>query len=60
MRGGNDSHEGSLLMKTSILGDFHASKENVSPNFLQEFETKPPVQQVSPVSAEKKSITYGS
>jgi len=41
-------------MKTSILGDFHASKENVSPNFLQEFETKPPVQQVSPVSAEKK------
>jgi len=47
-------------MKTSILGDFHASKENVSPNFLQEFETKPPVQQVSPVSAEKKSITYGS
>ena len=42
-------------MKTNMLGDFHASKENVSPNFLQEFETKPTVKQVSPLSAEKQN-----
>jgi len=42
-------------MKTNMLGDFHASTENVSPNSLQEFETKPTVKQVSPLSAEKQN-----
>jgi hypothetical protein len=30
-------------------------KKMFLPNFLQEFETKPPVKQVSPVSGEKQN-----